>query len=606
MLGFAVLVSNDGQPIDPDLIQRVERSSQAELPFSPERSMQWANRSRSVIALGWEAITDIGGVETHWHGRPDGGLVAFAGYCWPSLTGWEIPGLSWATQLDAWLGDRDPMIARDDLFGEFVLLRLDPDGRGQIVNDTLGCGPIFTTTVDRCTVITNRAGIAAIAATPPGQLPVRSPLAAGWLIFDSSIVSEETGYLDVEHLPYGARVAIEPELGARIVEPRVHPLFDRYPHDLPQTYDGLVPLMAVHLESLVRIANRLPADRRELRLSGGKDSRLLAAAIVASGSKDRYIIRGIGAPEMADPRVARQIATDFGFRWQLEDRRGRPASVEIEMVERHTFLTEGLVSGWNTTALIQPQHDLTLTGVGGDYIGWRQESVTGRTARTLAAAMAQFANRDEFDRFGLLLQDAKAWYLSEIERWCADRLDRGIDPGDLRALYLRETRTRTTTGIASAVEPRLWIDGFAHPLWFRASFQLPTEQRAGFRFHVDLLQTLCPAMLSYPLAEKAWTPESVGHRPDRDRLLGLTPVRGAGGDHRHWRVIEWDRYRPQIEERVLDRTNPLYQVADIRRVERLLRRPADGRTIRPIYAVLTAALWLGHAEDRRQIRRSHG
>ena len=302
--------------------------------------------------------------------------------------------------------------------------------------------------------------------------------------------------------------------------------------------------------------------------------------------------------------MAAQIATDLGFRWELDDRRDRPAEQDLAMVATHSFLTESMLSGWNTTSLLHPRNDMTLTGVGGDYIGWRYESVEGIEATTREEAIAQFANRTDFDPYGLLHPEAKAWYLDGVTDWLDQRLERGLEPQLMRSLILRETKMRGGAGIAGAVEPRMRIDGFSSPIWFRASFQLPLKHRGGFRFHVDILQELCPRMLDYPLANTVWTPESYRHRPDADRFAAMEAVRGGGPASRHWRVVNWETYRPMLQAQLLDRTNPLYQVVDYTRMERMLnRKTIDAGHMRSLYSALTAAIWLGEREDRRRIAR---
>ena len=273
MFGFVVLIGRQGERIDPGLVARLRREGPPYLPFEPDRAMRWQNLSGSVVVLGWEAFAEIGGIGSHWFPRPDGGLTAFAGYCWPVGTGWTSPGRSWAQQLNDWLGDRDSALAIDDLFGQFDLIRLDPDGRGAVVTDFMSCGPLFSVDLPGCTLLSNRSGLAALAATPAAQTPTRSPLGTGWLVLDSFIISDETAWLDVKHVSHGAWIRIDPDRGAETVLP-VRTLYEaRHPDDLPRTYEELVPLMADEMRSLVRYLASLPVDPIELRLSGGKDSR---------------------------------------------------------------------------------------------------------------------------------------------------------------------------------------------------------------------------------------------------------------------------------------------------------------------------------------------
>jgi hypothetical protein len=68
--------------------------------------------------------------------------------------------------------------------------------------------------------------------------------------------------------------------------------------------------------------------------------------------------------------------------------------------------------------------------------------------------------------------------------------------------------------------------------------------------------------------------------------------------------VNWETYRPVLQAQLLDRANPLYQVVDIRRVERLLARTSvDAGHLRYLYGALTAAIWLDERENRQRIAR---
>ena len=179
----------------------------------------------------------------------------------------------------------------------------------------------------------------------------------------------------------------------------------------------------------------------------------------------------------------------------------------------------------------------------------------------------------------------------------------GVSPPEVRSYLLREAKIRGAIGPARAVQANLWVSPFVTPIWFRASYQVPFDQRPGNRFHIDIIEQLCPGLLDIPLAGAVWSPQSYAHRPDSARFAALQALEGDGGDARNWRVVNWETYRPVLESRLLDRTNPIYQVLDYKRVERALRQPPDPGRLRFLYSALTGALWLAHAEDRTRIAR---
>ena len=216
-----------------------------------------------------------------------------------------------------------------------------------------------------------------MAVSPEGVAPTRSPLGVGWLVFTSLMFDEETGYLDVEHLPVGASVHVDPDRGVTIQHAE-RPAVNAPPEsDLPFTFEELAPLMAAEAVETMRVIARLPGDQIQLWLSGGKDSRLLTAAIIAAGLTDRFDFVTFGAPGKSDPRVAAQIAQRYQLSWQLEDRRGRTPEADLAMVATHTWLVEAMCSGWNTTSDLVASDLVSLTGVGGDYIGWLKEASAG-------------------------------------------------------------------------------------------------------------------------------------------------------------------------------------------------------------------------------------
>src|SRR5690606_26911963 len=109
------------------------------LPFLPEASLCWANRSGTITVLAWQALTENASIGSHWHVDREGGLTLFSGHCWPRDTGWDAePSESWAEQLARWLDRHSALDAHEELFGFYTLVRLDRDGAGSVTTDLLG------------------------------------------------------------------------------------------------------------------------------------------------------------------------------------------------------------------------------------------------------------------------------------------------------------------------------------------------------------------------------------------------------------------------------------------------------------------------------------
>src|SRR4249919_1562769 len=105
MLAFLLLASRDGVPIAPAELARATAGALPNLPFQPESSLVWTNRSASTVVLAWQAFTENARVGSHWHVNREGGLSLFAGHCWPRVNGWDFESdENWASQLTTWLG----------------------------------------------------------------------------------------------------------------------------------------------------------------------------------------------------------------------------------------------------------------------------------------------------------------------------------------------------------------------------------------------------------------------------------------------------------------------------------------------------------------------
>jgi len=107
-----------------------------------------------------------------------------------------------------------------------------------------------------------------------------------------------------------------------------------------------------------------------------------------------------------------------------------------------------------------------------------------------------------------------------------------------------------------------------------------------------------------PFADQGWSEDAVAHLPDADDYRAIPTVHSVSPESRTWRVLRYDDYRPMLEDYLLDRSNPIHELIDTARLERIIPtgdRHA-GRT-RRLWALLTAAIWMGHHERPVKITR---
>ena len=604
MLAYLVLASKSNDPVDPDLIARFEQDDPAEIPFHPESRIVWRNHNGSVIVFGWQAFTEVAGIGSHWV-VDERGLTAFTGHPWPRSTGWQHgAGQSWAAQLRSYLGDTpDPPALRESLFGQFTILSLPYRGTGWVMPDWATTEQLFVASTGDTMAISNRATLCAQAVIPEGAIPARSLTGAGWLIAETWIVDEETGYWDVERLDAGDLVVIDPETGAHVVEAARSPMLPAV-DDLSRSYDDILAEVECDLRATIRAIATLPIEDRMLSLSGGKDSRTLAALIISEGLQDRFRFATHGSPERADAMAAQAIATRFGLDWSLADATARSTGYELENVRLHTWLLEGVTSAWGS--FVRPAFAPTavVSGVAGEVLRWGPIASSARNAASADDVIAGLRKASKFDPLGVLKPDAHAYYQGWIEDWVREQVERGIPFRSISAVHKHESVTHNRNGPDYSWSPRPRLSPYIAPSCTRSNHWLPIEQRPDYRFHMDLQRAGSIELSKMPLAESTWSEAAFRHLPDAEDYRQIQPIVSLNADGRTWRQKRYSDYRQMIEPILLDRANPIHQFLDYDRlVDRVATADVHAGRTRLIWGVLTAAIWMGEMEQPLKLER---
>ena len=215
---------------------------------------------------------------------------------WERITGPLPPGEAPLPLARALLAE--PARAAESLTPPSVLAVMDAGAeRLVVVNDCIGAGRLFETAVGDGRVWSNRAAAGRLLAGEPVEADERGwqlLAAAGWFIADS------TPFAGVRRVPRGTVI----DLTLAGIEVRdtgaVGRLVGRNSQAVADLYDGA----AEQAVEQVRTADALWSERPAIHLSGGRDSRLVAAAAVA-GEVDATFRTSDNAPGEAD--VARRL-----------------------------------------------------------------------------------------------------------------------------------------------------------------------------------------------------------------------------------------------------------------------------------------------------------
>ena len=345
----------------------------------------------------------------------------------------------------------------DRLSGTFTATHLRSRGPGYVFADPFSIGNVYFAEHPDLAVFSSRAAIAAWLAAPNGRVPRRDPLGIGWLGFAGVIVDDVTGFEGVRLLPQCARVEFG-ESGDHVIRSAVHPA--RWHAELLAPEEAAA-LARQDLEAELVAISRMAVRTVLTDLTGGKDSRMILAAILSGGVADRFRFWTAGAPGLPDVRIADQLVATFGLA------RGRPLPLpaaeaarwhtseqldNLGMDRRFVFGTSGMCTLWSAMPITVPSVEVKLNGVGGEpwYTNWPASGVLKR----LDQFHGWLYGGQKIGAAGLANTEARAHYESVMTDVAEQLCEGSRTPQDAVNKYYLRVRMRRWFGTLLEVDRR--------------------------------------------------------------------------------------------------------------------------------------------------------
>jgi hypothetical protein len=240
----------------------------------------------------------------------------------------------------------------------------------------------------------------------------------------------------------------------------------------------------------------------ELSLTGGKDSRLVAAALVKAGVPVRA--RTHGFADHPDVVIAAEVARALGIEHDVRVPAAPGQQVDVLGRIRATVLVaDGMLSAFENVGRPDPAFSKTVTagGHGGELLrGGYAETAAGRRAAGLRAA--ELLRRLTTRHLGLLRRGAAAGYVASLAPWTG-----ALARGPLRALDDFYLVNRAGRWSAAARQAYLIRECLVQPLFDErvvlAARAVPLASRTSGELSRAVLAELCPPLTEIPLAGKA-------------------------------------------------------------------------------------------------------
>ena len=388
----------------------------------------------------------------------------------------------------------------------------------------------------------------------------------------------------------GGRVANGRLAGGRLVAARARPEDER-----PAGPDRVAAALTEAVRPLAGAGAPV-----ELSLTGGKDSRLIAAALTAA--RVPFLARTHGFAGHPDVVIAGLIAGRLGVEHTVTEPRPPGAPDEADVLRRlraAVLVSDGMLSAFENVGWPDPQTGGTPVqagGHGGELLRGGYAQTAWRTPAVLgAAAGAELFRRMTTRRLSLLRPGPARAYLASLTPPAA-----ALARGPLAALDDFYLANRAGRWSAAARQAYLLRSPLSQPLFadrvVRAARAVPLRDRMSDRLHRDVLGLLCPELLAVPLAGSGW------HGEPRTPATVLTAPPGPAAD---WRRDYGEDVAGFLRGYVLDHdeASPVFGIIRRSAAERLLRPPQADRHGVWALATLAALLsgdWLNAREPASQ------
>jgi hypothetical protein len=482
-------------------------------------------------------------------------------------------------------------------------IMISPNGRVLARTSITRTDPVYVASADGATVVSDRAFWAAAAT---GGLGSADPVFVATMLNVSYPLGEVTPFPGVRALGPATTLtlssgrpastvsslhsadSLHPADPASSADPR-HPVDPASSADpsgpggylRPGDHSGPAAVAAALVDAVAPL--RSAPGPVELSLTGGKDSRLVAAALAAAGVPFRA--RTHGFPDHPDVVIAAEVARCLGIEHTIATpvAPGQQAD-PLARIRASVLVAEGMLSAFENAGRPDPSvpgNTITAGGHGGELLrGGYAEVVGGYRGRARAtrqaAASAELLRRLTARRLRLLRPVAAARYTASLAPWAAS-----LRRGPLNALDDFYLVNRAGRWSAAARQAYLIREHLVQPLFgdtvVRAARAVPLASRVSGRLSRDVLAELSPELIDVPLAGKSSAGKTFDWRRDY----------GAG-------------IREFFREYILE-ASPLFEVASRPAVERLLAPKSPRPDAGTVWVLATmACLVTGDWRNARQ------
>jgi asparagine synthase (glutamine-hydrolysing) len=282
-----------------------------------------------------------------------------------------------------------------------------------------------------------------------------------------------------------------------------------------------LPRFALNRSNIQNLADRMiqlcrnlcqSFDNIKCSLTGGRDSRLIAAMLISAGLPARYYT--FGDPAGDDVRIAKQIARSFNLPYEVETIISSDVIREWDKASwqsirqgdgmRSLFLIAGILKNLRarTDCL-----DMLLWGAAGEVARGCYFRPKDFFSRIDEVGVERLLNaKRNMDFRGLIRKDGTELVREYIHNYVIQCLDDGfapIDIPDVFEIYQGDGR-RVGCNARGLMEARDVFSPYCSRFFLEAAFSIPAIQRYTEPLHYNLLKILQQKLHELPFDKESW------------------------------------------------------------------------------------------------------
>ena len=485
---YCDLLSREGEPL---------------LPFANSAYREWKSQDNRTLLASWSKDMPPFKYTDFFHEDPRSHEVT-------SYVGWLLP-INQATfslrsefYKDYFSSNSEKW--QEDLVGEYLYIKFDYGGNGICTRNRSGTVPLYFAENVECTVVSNRACLAALIGNNSTQFEI-DPIFQAWMLGVGWPLSQETLFRNVRMLPQGTTIIYNRDkISLQVPDSDIwykEELYSAFRRDRKNYWDNIFDILVASLG----ILNKLDSSTELVfQLSGGKDSRLLLGLFLKAGLLERITwARTHGSPFNADILVASKIAKHFRLKHVIPDTALSNIDYSKKM-PHHVFATEATISPFNLTWNLSPENRVEISGQEGGLREIAVSSIKGDSESVRRWFMSHYRSYDFMKILHPVIVEETT---SLFNDWLEKAIYETDDPENLPTRHRLETRYHRWVGsVQSAFSSSRY---FPHCLATDHPILTTYNTSAGIRrselFHFEMmsradnwLTNLCP------FAKEGWSP----------------------------------------------------------------------------------------------------